>query len=260
MNSNHINLQALIEQLPPNPIILLEGTRNINTNTTFVLQQFAAHLAKLVPNATFRSGNATGSDEAFITGLVNVQHPRIELVLPYKNHRQKNIPLNAKTLALDAITTTELEHLKNTSINANPATKSIVSFFDFDKKGRIVENAKYLLRDILKLTGSQSQSFAPANLAFFMIDESTKKPGGTGHTMQVATHLGIQFQTQRGWAFEIPKTIYTANEIKTIDDLTESRNGDMSYYPLAETDEEKQPLQALNDNYMHQLMKLLLRL
>ena len=133
MNKDHINFKELIEKLPTNPVILLEGTRNITASTNFILQQFATHLAKLLPKATFRSGNATGSDEAFITGLVNVQHPHIELVLPYKNHRNKNIPTNAKTLVLDEIPAVEIEHLKNISITANPATKSIVSFFDFNK-------------------------------------------------------------------------------------------------------------------------------
>jgi hypothetical protein len=180
-----------------------------------------------LPNAIFRSGNATGSDAAFMQGLINCNHQHLELVLPYSNHRKKAIAQNARIVALNELPNDEIEILKNISMAANAGTKSVMQYFDLTKKGRAIQTAKYLLRDILKLTGSAKHHLVPANFAIFMIDETSTKKGGTGHTMLAADYLKIPYQTQRGWAFHIPKAIYNIDELKQIDDLCESRNSEL---------------------------------
>ncbi len=53
-------LNALKEQ--KHPVLLLEGTRNVPEAYREHLSRFGGQIARFLPNALFRSGNAPGSD------------------------------------------------------------------------------------------------------------------------------------------------------------------------------------------------------
>lgn len=55
-----------------------------------------------MPLATFRSGNADGADFYFSKGVLQVAPDRLQVITPYKNHRQKKNKAN-ETISLDQI-------------------------------------------------------------------------------------------------------------------------------------------------------------
>lgn len=65
-----------------NEIILLEGTRKLAESDAPKLIALAQQLATKYPRCIFRTGNATGSDEAFAKGIALVDPTRLEYVLP----------------------------------------------------------------------------------------------------------------------------------------------------------------------------------
>jgi hypothetical protein len=73
------------------PVVLLEGTREVPSEDVVKLMALARRLAIAYPHAIFRSGNATGSDEAFAEGIRSVDPARLELVLPVSGHRKKQV-------------------------------------------------------------------------------------------------------------------------------------------------------------------------
>lgn len=52
-----------------NPVVLLEGTRDLPDSDRPKLVALAQFLATQFPHVVFRTGNASGSDEAFAAGV-----------------------------------------------------------------------------------------------------------------------------------------------------------------------------------------------
>ena len=63
------------------PVILVEGRRALPDGVAEQLTAFSQQLAEEYPNATFRSGNAEGSDNSFAIGIAAVDPQRIQLVV-----------------------------------------------------------------------------------------------------------------------------------------------------------------------------------
>ena len=59
--------------------------------------------------------------------------------------------------------------------------------------------ARYLLRDTLKVIGSESIGLAPATLALFYVNAANPMAGGTGHTLRVCRQYGIPAFDQSLW-------------------------------------------------------------
>ena len=55
-----------------NPVILLEGSRNVAEKDAESLTNLAVKLSKRFPQALFRSGGAVGSDDLFAQGVLQV--------------------------------------------------------------------------------------------------------------------------------------------------------------------------------------------
>ncbi|TVP79466.1 MAG: hypothetical protein EA353_06110 [Puniceicoccaceae bacterium] len=95
----------------PDGYVLLEGRRNIPADFAARAEALARHLATHFPKLRFRSGNATGSDEAFAKGVLAVDPRRLHVVAPYKTHRKRyrhadahyDSPDTLMTLAEDAL-------------------------------------------------------------------------------------------------------------------------------------------------------------
>jgi len=73
------------------PVILVEGTGNLPDKDKPKLVRVAEIIARVFPDAKFRTGNATGADEAFAEGLRNIGPGRTQYVLPYETHGKKKI-------------------------------------------------------------------------------------------------------------------------------------------------------------------------
>ena len=72
-----------------NAIILLEGKRVVKLEDQEKLIAIGKLLATHLPNVTFRSGNADGSDYYFSQGVSQVNPNKLEVITPYQNHRKK---------------------------------------------------------------------------------------------------------------------------------------------------------------------------
>lgn len=179
-----------------NTIILLEGKRNVLENDKEKLIQLGKILSKNLPLATFRSGNADGTDFYFSQGVLEVAPERLQVITPYNNHRQKQN--NAyETISLDEINLVNEEVVIYQSKN-NKKTKSLIDKYVGGAKDRFSIKAAYIIRDTVKVTGTQS-GVAPITFAFFYDDEQNPKKGGTGHTINICEINNVPYLTQDVW-------------------------------------------------------------
>ena len=179
-----------------NTIILLEGKRNVLDLDKEKLIQLGNLLATHLPLATFRSGNAVGADFYFSQGVLQVAPERLQVITPYDNHRQK--ANNAyKTISLDDIDLANEPEVVYQSKN-NKKTKSLIDKYVDGAKDRFAIKAAYIIRDTVKVTGTNS-GIPPVNFAFFYDDEQNPKTGGTGHTMAICDINNVPYLTQSVW-------------------------------------------------------------
>lgn len=183
-----------------NTIILLEGKRNILESDKEKLIEFGKFLATNLPKAKFRSGNADGADFYFSQGVLQVAPERLQVITPYDNHRQK--ANNAyETISLDQIDLANEPEVVYQS-KSNKKTKSLIDKYVAGAKDRFAIKAAYIIRDTVKVTGTNS-GIPPINFAFFYDDELNPKTGGTGHTMEVCEINKVPYLTQSAWSLWI---------------------------------------------------------
>jgi hypothetical protein len=179
-----------------NTIILLEGKRNVLESDKEKLIQLGNLLATHLPMVTFRSGNADGADFYFSKGVMQVAPERLQVITPYDNHRQKQN--NAyETISLDQIDLVNEPEIVYQSKN-NKKTKSLIDKYVGGAKDRFSIKAAYIIRDTVKVTGTNS-GIPSANFAFFYDDLENPKTGGTGHTMEVCDVNKVPYLTQTDW-------------------------------------------------------------
>lgn len=185
--------------LPSEEIILLEGTRKLPETDAPKLTALAQNLASMHPNLIFRTGNATGSDEAFAKGIASVDITRLEYVLPSPGMGKKRLIPNARVISLEDLPKEELDMLVERTLEATPNYKYLVDCYLKGFKNLHAESAKLLIRDVLKVYGSEANGFLPATAAIFYVNFETPKGGGTGHTVRACVQRKIPFFTQLQW-------------------------------------------------------------
>jgi hypothetical protein len=179
-----------------NTIILLEGKRNVLESDKEKLIKFGMFLATNLPKAKFRSGNADGADFFFSQGVLQVAPERLQVITPYENHRQKSN--NAyETISLDQIDLANEPEVVYQS-KSNKKTKSLIDKYVGGAKDRFTIKAAYIIRDTVKVTGTNS-GIPPVNFAFFYDNLDSPKIGGTGHTMEVCEINKVPYLTQSAW-------------------------------------------------------------
>lgn len=177
-------------------IILLEGKRNVLESDKEKLIQLGNLLATCLPLVTFRSGNADGADFYFSKGVLQVAPERLQVITPYENHRQKTNMAN-ETISLDNIDLLNEPDVVYQSKN-NKKTKSLIDKYVAGAKDRFSIKAAYIIRDTVKVIGTNS-GIPPINFAFFYDDEQNPKTGGTGHTMEICEMNNVDYLTQKQW-------------------------------------------------------------
>lgn len=191
-----------------NPVILLEGTRKINQSNYEDLMKLSRELAGAFPEAVFRTGNAVGTDEAFAKGVNEVQPKRLQYILPYKTMGKKRIHKDSYVLSLDDISEDEMTEIINQTVQASPKYKKIITIYEREiKNRRLYYKATYLLRDTLKVLGSEKLGFAPANIGIFYVNIESPDSGGTGHTIRVCRNNNVMVFEQTVWMKWINKSI-----------------------------------------------------
>jgi hypothetical protein len=180
------------------PVVLLEGTRELPAAEAPSLTALAAHLARTFPHARFRTGNATGSDEAFAAGVASVDSTRLELVLPYARHRSRNRPVGASATAIDEISAERVKEVMDATVAASPQYERVtVNYRSGAAHPRQRSTAQLILRDTLKVTGAEEMVAPVAGI--FYVHAPDPGRGGTGHTMRVCRAHGVPVITQFDW-------------------------------------------------------------
>ncbi len=189
----------------PQPVVLLEGTREVPKEDISKLTAFARWLAGACPDAIFRSGNAKGSDEAFAEGVRSVAPDRLELMLPVSGHRKKNQPLlyAERRVGLDQVSKAAEGEAAALTSKASPIYEELMA-----KRHQIPSlraKANYLIRDTTKVTGIPEAGYAPADFGIFYANLADPMKGGTGHTIRVCQERGVPVALQdfwMGWSFK----------------------------------------------------------
>lgn len=177
-------------------IILLEGKRNVKLQDQPKLTALGTMLAKKLPLASFRSGNADGADLFFSRGVAQVNANRLQVIVPYENHRAKK-NYAGDTIALDVIDLScEPEVVRESKSHKN--THKLVDKFVAGQKNRFVIKAAYIIRDTIKVLGTNS-GVPPVDFAFFYDDPENPRTGGTGHTMNICERNNVPMLTQEVW-------------------------------------------------------------
>ncbi len=179
----------------PNAIILLEGKRDVAEEDKPKLIALGKLLASKTSNMIFRSGNAVGSDQFFSDGVTSVDHKRLQQITPYSGHRKKNNHAY-ETISLDDIDIAAEPEVVYQS-KGNKKTEKLIDQFVSGNKNRYTMKAAYIIRDTIKVIGTETVK--PATFGIFYDDLDNPKSGGTGHTMNVCEQNGIPVIDQSVW-------------------------------------------------------------
>lgn len=181
------------------PVILLEGTRKINNDQFLLLSKFGEFIARKFPNCHFRSGNASGSDDAFAQGVRKVAPDRMQIVLPKMDSGKSRLQNRDYVLALEDVSQAEEKQIIYESKRATPKNKRLFEAYELQQEGMMKQKSLYLLRDTLKVLGSPENNLSPITAGIFFVNEDDPEAGGTGHTMRVCRQNSIPVFTQDVW-------------------------------------------------------------
>lgn len=182
------------------PILLLEGTRKVPDSLRPVLTATARRLAETFPQATFRSGNAPGADEAFALGVAAVPGARLELILPTPGMGRARRPAAAACISLHDLPDSERRHLAEASTRATPDCHRLFHLFLHGPANNpAYGKSLYLVRDALKVLGSPALGLPPATAALFYTNPASPTTGGTGHTIRLCQQNHVPVLTQETW-------------------------------------------------------------
>jgi len=179
----------------PESIVLLEGKRTVLEGDQEQLVALGTLLASKTNHILFRSGNAPGADYLFCKGVASIDPARLQVIVPYKNHRQKE-NLAYSTVALDEINLLNEPQVVYES-KANKKTAPLIDKYVSGDINSYTIKASYIIRDTVKVLGSKD--IPPANFGIFYDDLADPRKGGTGHTMNVCEKNGVVLIDQTVW-------------------------------------------------------------
>lgn len=182
-----------------NSVLLLEGTRKITPTDFKRLVHFGEFIARQFPNCIFRSGNASGSDEAFAQGVRKVAPDRMQIVLPKLDSGKSRLDKRDYVLALEDVSQAEEKQIIYESKRATPKNKRLFEAYELQQDGVMKQKSLYLLRDTLKVLGSPENNLAPITAGIFFVNQDDPESGGTGHTMRVCRQNNVAVFMQNDW-------------------------------------------------------------
>lgn len=193
-NMNFKEFTKLVESFEK-PVILLEGSRNVSAKDADSLTELAAKLAERFPQASFRSGGASGSDDLFAQGVLNVSRKRMQFVLP----KSKSGFDKTNSFSFADLPESEQEDIFNLTVGATPKYEGLVDFYKKRQLGGTYYKTQFLLRDALKVCGSKSFQMSRADVGCFYVNSNKVGGGGTGHTIRVCKLLKVPVIEQNEW-------------------------------------------------------------
>lgn len=178
------------------PVVLIEGKRNIPKNYYDKAVKVGEKLAKDFPRLIFRTGNASGTDEAFSLGVKNVDPTRLQIVIPYNSHKKNKRIIGAIYVSPESLSDVAEKEIINQTIKDTPKYKSLIE--NMNKNASLTAKAKYLIRDTMKVY-KYTELFDSPVAALFYVDLSNIESGGTGHTIRVCKNMNIPVIFQDSW-------------------------------------------------------------
>jgi hypothetical protein len=185
------------------PVILIEGRRSIPECSAESARQVAALLARRFPGLRFRSGNATGADEAFSSGIIATAPERLEIIAPYASHRTHGRHPFVRYESPESLDADAMASVQALTIAATPANRGLMKCYG--RGGRAGAQAACLIRDTLKVTGDLQSArggrhaLPPPVAALFWIDPADPEAGGTGHTIRACRLKNVPVIFQNQW-------------------------------------------------------------
>lgn len=193
------DLQAVLHGID-GPVVLLEGRRKVADGDRKMLGDIARLLVRALPHATFRSGNADGSDTLFGDAVTDLCPERFEYVVPKESMGRKRRNEAAYCIATSQLKAAAEERLVLCTNEASPDTERLVRAYTGElANSRLAAMGAYLIRDTLKVTGEAELGLRPASAAIFYGDLNDPLSGGTGHTIRVCMRRGVPFVLQDVW-------------------------------------------------------------
>jgi hypothetical protein len=178
------------------PVILLEGRRSIPEASARCARRLASQLARQFPLLRFRSGNATGADEAFSSGIIATAPERLEIIAPYASHRLRDRHSLVCYDSPESLDPAALADVQALTIAATPANRGLMKCYG--RGGRTGAQAACLIRDTMKVAGIPGK-LPPPIAALFWIDPADPEAGGTGHTIRACRLAGVPVVFQNDW-------------------------------------------------------------
>ena len=188
---------STLAEKSPEGVVLLEGRRSIPPHDAAVAEGLARALVLKFSRLRFRSGNATGSDEAFTGGVAMVDPSRLEIVAPYAAHRKSGRYAGALYTSPEILTPEQARDIEAQSIQASPQNRRIIGMRG--KKGPLGAKGDYLVRDTMKVVGVPGHLAKPI-CALFFVNLADPMEGGTGHTIRVCQHESVPVIYQDEWS------------------------------------------------------------
>ena len=177
------------------PVVLLEGSRNVLEKDAESLTNLADKLARKFPQAVFRSGAADGADNLFAQGVFQVNRERMQIVLP----KSKSGFDKTNSVSFADLPESEQEKIFTLTAEATPKYKGLVDFYKKKQIGGTYYKTQFLLRDALKVCGSDSFKMSRAAVGCFYVNSNKAGGGGTGHTIRVCKLLKVPVIEQTDW-------------------------------------------------------------
>lgn len=191
-----MKLNEFIEQYDiDGSIVLLEGKREVLEFDKDKLKALGLLLASKTKKMIFRSGNAEGADQFFSNGVTSLSPERLQVIVPYSGHRQKNNKAS-DTISLDDINISSEPEVLYQSKN-NKKTNNLIDKYALGEKNRFTIKAAYIIRDTIKAIGTKQ--IKPATFGIFYDDLENPRKGGTGHTMSICEQNKIPIIDQNTW-------------------------------------------------------------
>ena len=180
----------------PGSIVLLLGKRVVPEADQEKLVMLGGILAKKSKHMVFRSGNAPGADYLFSSGVTRIEPTRLEVFVPFTDHR-KTLNMACLTRSLDDLNLAEEPEVVYQS-KANKKTSKLVDSYTLGKRDSYSMKASFIIRDTLMVIGSNS-GIPPATVGLFYDDLDKQLQGGTGHTIKVCESNNIRYFDQSTW-------------------------------------------------------------
>ena len=92
-----------------------------------------------------------------------------------------------------------MDYICQLTKQATPTNKPLVECYESGKIGKPRFLAQYILRDALKVIGSNELNIKPATIGLFYLNSIKKTGGGTGHTIRVCELEKVPVCLQSIW-------------------------------------------------------------